>query len=129
MGGKVKKSRLAGIPAWALSLITLVILFILLAFLEDPKTPGFSTIQIIGYTCCVILITGACFFICRTHPKSVWYTPVICNAVTIMAVIVYVFTDLSNLSELIFWVSFGVLSVTGAIIGAKIGQRRIDLVK
>ncbi len=43
-----------------------------------------------------------------------------------MAVIVYVFTDLSNLSEFIFWVSIGVLSVTGAIIGARIGRHRIN---
>ena len=126
MGKKEKKSRLARVPAWALSSMTLVILFILMAFLEDPNNSGLSTIQIIGYICCVILITGACFIICRIHPKSVWYTPVICNAVTIMAVIVYVFTDLSNLSEFIFWVSIGVLSVTGAIIGAKIGRRRIN---
>ncbi|MBL7105474.1 MAG: hypothetical protein ISS18_14190 [Bacteroidales bacterium] len=129
MEKKVKKSRLAGIPAWALSLMTLVALIILLSILEDPKNPGYSTIQIIGYTFGVILITVACFIICRTHPKSVWYTPVICNAVGIMAIIMYVFTDLSTLSELIHWVSSCVISVIGAVIGAKIGRRTNNQLK
>ena len=129
MGKKVKKSRLAGISAWAMSLMTLFILIILLILLEDPKSPGLSTIQIIGYIFCVILIVGACFIICMTHPKSVWYTPVICNAVSIMAIIVYIFTDLSPLSELIFWGSVFVLSVIGAIVGAKIGRGIINQAK
>ncbi len=122
MEKEAKKSRLAGIPAWALSLITLIALIILLVLLEDPKNPDLSTIQIIGYTFCVILVTLACFIICRTHPKSIWYTIVICNLVSIQAIIVYIFTDLATLSELIFWVSIFVLSITGAIVGARIGR-------
>ena len=129
MEKKAKKPRLARIPAWAMSLITLFILFILLIFLEDPKNTGLSNIQIIGYIFCAILIVGACFIICMTHPKSVWYTPVICNAVSIMAIIMYVFTDLAPLSELIFWGSVFVLSVIGAIVGAKIGRRIINQAK
>jgi len=126
MGKNAKRSRLVRIPAWAMSLITLLILFILLIFLEDPKNTGLSTIQIIGYIFSAILIIGACFIICMTHPKSVWYTPVICNAVSIMAIIVYVFTDLSPLSEFLSWGSIFVLSVIGAIVGAKIGQRKVN---
>lgn len=129
MEKKVKKSRLTEIPAWALSLTTLVALFILLSILEDPKNPGLSTFQIVGYIFCVTLITIACFIICRTHPQSIWYTLVICNAVGIVAIFVYVFTDLSNLSELIFWGSSIVLSVIGAIIGATIGRRIINKTK
>ena len=129
MEKKEKKSRLAKIPAWALSLMTLIALFILLSILEDPKSPSLSTIQIIGNIFSVILITAACFIICRTHPKSVWYTPVICNAVGILAIIMYIFTDLSTLSELIFWGSSIVLSVIGAIIGAIIGRRKINQAK
>ena len=129
MGEKAKKSLLAKIPAWALSLMTLIALIILLVLLEDPKNLDLSTIQIIGYTISVILVTVACFIICKTHPKSIWYTIVICNLVSIQAIIVYVFTDLATLSELIFWGSLFVLSVTGAIVGARIGRRRINQVK
>ena len=128
MEKKVKKSRLDGVPAWALSLMTLVVIIILLVILEDPKNTGYSTIQIIGYTFCAILITGACFFICRAHPESVWYTIVICNAVGILGLIsnialTIVVPDYSTtLSEMILWGSIFVLSVIAAIIGAKIGQ-------
>jgi len=132
MEKKVKKSRLAGIPAWALSLMTLVVVIILLVILEDPKNPGYSTIQIIGYTFCAVLITAACFFICWTHPKSVWYTPVICNAVGIIGLIANIgltiaVPDYSTpLSDTVLWVSIGVISVTGAIVGAKIGRRKAN---
>lgn len=129
MEKKAKKSLLAGIPAWALSLLTLVVLILLLSIIEDPKSTSLSTFQIIGYVICVLWITVACFFICKTYPKSIWYTPVICNALGIMALIVYVFTDISTLSELIFWASSCVVSLTGAIIGATIGRRRIDQTK
>jgi len=129
MEKKAKKSRLAGIPAWALSLLTLVVFIILMSIFEDPKSTSLSTFQIIGYVISVIWLTVACFFICKTFPKSIWYTPVICNAVFIQAIIVYIFTDLSTSSELIFWVSSCVLSVIGAIIGATIGRRRINQTK
>ena len=80
MEKKAKKSRLAKIPAWALSFIALVALIILLFILEDPKSTGLSNMQIIEYAICIIFITIACFIICRIHPRSVWYTPFICNA-------------------------------------------------
>ena len=133
MEKNVKKSGLARIPAWALSLMTLVILIILLVFLEDPKNDGFiSTIQIIGYSFCAILIIGACFFICRTHPKSIWYTLIICNAVGILGFIsnitlTFILKDYSiSLFEMILWAGIFVLSVIAAIVGTRIGQRIIN---
>jgi len=129
MEKRVKKSPFAGIPAWALSILTLVALIIPIVFLEDPKSTELSTFQIIGYIFCVIFLTVACFFICRLHPKSVWYTPVICNVIGIVAIIVYFFTDLSDLSELVLWGSSLVLSVIGAMVGAMIGRRRISQAK
>jgi hypothetical protein len=131
MEKKAKRSRLAGVPAWALSILTLVALIILMSIFHDPKGHGDSTLEIIGYIVWGILITAACFIICRTHPKSVWYTPVICNAVGIASVIVPIIYPeyWPPLSEWIFWVSSIVLSVTGAIIGAKIGRRMINQAK
>jgi len=127
MGKKAKKSRLAGIPAWAWSLMTVFILIILLLPFEDPKNDGYySTIQIIGYAIYAIWITAACFFICRKYPKSVWSTTAICNAVSILGIIMYIFTPWAPLSETIIWVGIYVLSVIAAIVGARIGRRRIN---
>ena len=104
MGEKAKKSRLTKIPAWKLSLFTLIVFLILGFILEDAKSSSLSTFQIVGYTFCVIFIAIACFIICRSHPKSVWYTPVICNVLGIPAIPMYFFTDEVALSELMFWV-------------------------
>ena len=128
MGKKARKSHLAGIPAWALSLITLIVsfllLFILASILGSLKIFSENSSELIAYIFYDILIAVACFIICRTHPKSVWYTPVICNVPCIIAAFV----------EPNFWVSplgivFGsgfVLSVIGAIVGARIGRRLIN---
>ena len=131
MEKKEKKSRLAGVPAWALSILTLVILITVGSIFHDPFGDGDSTIDIIGYIVWDVLITAACFLICRAHPKSVWYTLVICNAVGVVSVIVpIIFPEYwPPLSEWIFWVSSVVLSTTGAIIGARIGRRKINQAK
>jgi len=125
---KAKKSRLSGIPAWALSILTLVALIIVMSIFHDPFGHGDSTFEIIGYIVWDVLITTACFIICKTHPKSVWYTPVICNAVGIASVIVHIIYPeyWPPLSEWIFWISSIVLSVSGAIVGAIIGRRKLD---
>ena len=83
----------------------------------------------------LIFVTIACFFICRTHPKSVWYTPLICNTVGIIGLIANLTLTIALLdygttsSEWIILVSGFVLSVTGAIVGARIGRRRINQAK
>jgi len=128
MEKKSKKSRLAEIPAWALSILTLVALIIIMSIFHDPFGHGDSTFEIIGYIVWDVFITAACFIICRAHPKSVRYTPVICNAVGIASVIVPIIYPeyWPPLSEWIFWISSIVLSVVAAIIGARIGRRKLD---
>ena len=120
---KAKKARLSGIPSWAWSLMTLFVLIIFLFILDDPKNDGsYNTIQIIGYAIYAILIAGACFFICRKYPKSVWSTSAICNAVSILGIIMYIFTPWAPLSETIIWVGILVLSVIAANVGARMGR-------
>ena len=136
MEEKVRKSLLARIPSWALSLLTLVVLVVLLILINDPKSTSLSTIQISGWIFYIILVTVACFFICKAHPKSVWYTPVICNAVGILGLFANIFLTIAftiagkdygtTSAEWIIIVSSVVLSVIATIVGAKIGQRRID---
>ena len=132
MGKKVKKSRLSRVPAWALSLLTLVVIIAVMIILNDPKSNDFSTIQIIGWIFSILLVTVACFIICRTHPKSVWYTPIICNAVGIIGLIANIFLTIAlpnygtTSSEWIILISSALLSVMGAIVGARIGRRKIN---
>ena len=132
MEEKVKKTGLARFPAWALSLIILVALVILLIILNDPKSTSLSTIQIIGLIFYVILVTVGCFIICRTHPKSVWHTPFICNAVGILGLISNIILTIAMpdysipASEWIILVSSFILSVMGAFIGARMGRKKID---
>jgi hypothetical protein len=135
MEKKAKKPRFSGVPAWVLSLIILIILVALLIMLNDPKSSSLSTVQFLGYMFYVILVTVACFFICKAHPNSVWYTLVICNAMGIIALI-------GNLSFTIVQVIAGrdpgiesadwfliasiLLSVVGAIVGARMGRRKLN---
>ena len=128
MGKKAKKSGLAGIPAWGLSLMTffvsIILLFILASLLVSLKIISDNSSELIAYIFYDILIAIACFTICRTHPKSVLYTPLICSLPCIIAAF----------AEPNFWVSplgivLGsgfVLSVMGAIIGASIGRRLVN---
>ena len=128
MGGKSTKSGLARIPAVGLSLLTFFV-SMFLAFLLDrissTELSAFSTTEIIPMIFYVIVIAGASFFICRTHPKSVWYTPFICNALGIMVGIVGALDDPSFRTNSSFWMVLGgclLLSVIGSIIGARIGS-------
>jgi hypothetical protein len=132
MEEKLRKSGLAGMPAWLLSILAFVVSFLLLLVLGSL----FGSLEIFsgkngeaaGYIFYDILIAVACFFICRIHPKSYWYTPLICGAPCIIAAII----------EPTFWTtSLGLLmgggfivavlaSILGAISGRRLSER--DLV-
>ena len=128
MGEKAKKCRLARIPALGLSLLTFfasMILAFLLDRISSTELSAFSTTEIIPMIFYVIVIAGTSFFICRTHPKSVWYTPFICNALGIIVGIFGALEDPSFRTNSSFWIVLGgclLLSVIGSIIGARIGS-------
>jgi len=136
MKEKIKKSLLARIPAWLLSLIILFVTMVLEFILNDPRSTSLSTIQILGWIFIIILVTVACYIICKLHPKSVWYTPLICNGIGIFGLFVNIFLAIGftlagqdyglPLIEWIFIVSSVVLSVAGAIAGANRGQQKIQ---
>ena len=125
MEKKVKESRLAKIPAWALSLIMFGISIIGAFVLEYVTTPDNSTLEIITIVFLVVLIPVACFVISMVHPKSVWYTPFICNPVGLLGTIFHPLAW-TTLLEYLLWVSSLVLAVLAAIVGAKVGKRRIN---
>ena len=120
MEKEVKESHLAKIPAWALSLIIFVFSIISAFLFEYVTIPSY--LGIIGL---MFLIPVACFVICMTHPKSVVYTPFICNPAALLGTIFHPLAW-TTLSEYLLWVGSLVLSVLGAIIGAKIGHRKIN---
>jgi len=134
MGIKAKKSGLAGIPAWGLSLMTFFASIFLGIILNDEsasENPGYNPTEILKSIFYIIVIAGASFFICRTHPKSVWYTPFICNAFGIIAIIIAIIIPhhFTTAGPWIFWGSSILLSLIGAIIGAMMGQRIINQAK
>lgn len=138
MGKKDKKSVLTKIPAVGLSLMTFFA-SLFLAFLFDrissTEMSVFSTTEIIPMIFYVIVIAGASFFICRTHPKSVWHTPFICNALGMLSGIFGALgasEDPSFRLNSSFWIVVGgclLLSVIGSIIGAQMGKRVINQAK
>jgi CDP-diglyceride synthetase len=121
MKNKAKKSRLVEISAWALSLMTFLATIGLWVLLDYIPFPGYISTEIGGVIIYVVFLTVACFLICRTHPKSVWYTPLICNALVIFLVIMD-----PDIWARIIMIGMIVLSVAGAIVGARIGRSRIN---
>ena len=117
METKEKKSFLAEIPSWGLSLMTLlvaVILFVINPFGEE-----------ISYISYDILIIVACFYICKKNPDSIWYAPFICNIIGIMAA--FGEENFYWGSTLMIIVCAGwILSLIGAIIGSKIGRQQLS---
>ena len=120
MKKKAKKSRLAGIPAWALSLMTF---FVSVGLFGLPLPESIE--NIFGLIIYVIFLPAACFIICKTHPKSIWYSPLICNVFIIFSLITVSYSN-PDLTLLIFLSACIVLSVIGAIVGARIGRRLIN---
>lgn len=121
MKNKAKKSRLFEISAWAWSLMTFLATIGLWVLLDYIPFPGYISTEIGGVIIYVVFLTVACFLICRTHPKSVWYTPLICNALVIFLVIMD-----PDIWARIIMIGMIVLSVAGAIVGARIGRSRIN---
>ena len=144
MERKARRSFFSGIPAWALSLMIAVASPFLLIVMDGigslimPNGTSSEIIETILLCFYPIIIAVACFFICRKHPTSVWYTPVISNAYLIIPAILD--PDFRTISFWTtsywtgtpkFWIFHGafVLSVIGAVIGATIRRRVISQAK
>ncbi|HEY5123843.1 MAG TPA: hypothetical protein VIK14_08930 [Ignavibacteria bacterium] len=123
-----RKSFLAAIRSMGLALIVLVVStwFIIGVFYEmlgekiKYEHPNIWLSQywdIIILILHILIIAVACFYIVRKNPMSIWFVPLICNAIVDPA----------------FWkesygiiLCFGlVLSIIASIIGAQIGKRNV----
>jgi hypothetical protein len=130
MEKKAKKSHLAGIPAWAMSLMIFFVTIGLFGLSEHVDLSKSVNTEIPALVVYVILLTASCFIICKTHPKSFWYTPMICNAFNIIILVLILLDYEARLLPYVIAQSgLIVLSVIGAIVGAKIGRRLISQVK
>ena len=130
-----KKSRLARISALVLSLITLLgspYLLIALDGISNLIIPSSTSSEIILSSFYPILIALICLIICKIHPKSIWYTPIICNAYNLIPAILDPNFWAISFSTTSYWTSTPkmwmfhgsfVLSVIGAIVGVAKGQK------
>jgi len=121
-----KKSFLAGIPSWALALLTLFGATILMFGIGEGLDPYIKIKGDIGdaipYILYGIVVAVCCYFIVKKNPKSIWYVPIICNTIGIIATI----------AEPNFWISTSmwipmcsglVLSIITSTIGAQKGRK------
>jgi hypothetical protein len=122
MKAKSRKSHTIPIPSWILSLLAILLIAIILGIINSSSISNSNWwSDNYSYITFGVLIAIACFFICWNDPKSVWYTPLLCN----------IWTPFIAIFDEGFWTtSLGVICISGfclsiitAIIGAKIGQR------
>ena len=125
MKTKANKSFLYGLPSWVQSILWVIASIIILFGLGE----GVGNIlkideDIAGAIPCIIfdvMIAVGCFYIVKWNPKSIWYVPLICNAVGIIAAIIEPNFWITSLWVLIC--SGWVFSVIASVIGARVGRR------
>lgn len=126
METKKKKSLFSRIPSWVLSLIAAFLSTVILMFLAYMLSDVVKSDDIghsIAYIIYGILIAAACFFICRSDPKSFWYVPILCNIFGIISAIIE-----PNFWTTSMWIVIcggWVLSLIGTFFGTKAGRHAI----
>ena len=108
--------RIASIPAWGISLIAALLVFVIQGILS-----GYIG-QPLSYVVWILMNASAAFLICILHPKQVWIVPLLCNSFVIFP---------AMLDDSFWSISFGliiglgvVFSVLMAHFGALLGRRR-----
>jgi hypothetical protein len=118
------RSFLSGIPSWGLAGLTFVasiILFFGLGDLGGSMKIDDEIGEPILYIIYGLFIAVCCFFIIRQNPKSIWYVPIICNALGILAAVTG--PHFRETSMWIFICSGWMLSIIASIIGFIIGRK------
>lgn len=126
MDAQSKKSFLTGIPAWALAIISNLLSWLFLLILFDETGTKNSTVffLFIVSLLLVIFLGFACFYICKHFPRSVWFTPFICNAHIISSVVFEIpFWTRSSLVWIMLEIAI-LFSLVGALIGRHVGKSK-----
>jgi uncharacterized membrane protein YvlD (DUF360 family) len=122
---KKKHNILLKIPSWGLAIlaafVTAVILMILGIFIGPLIRPYEYIADASPYISYAIIISIACFYICKYNPKSFWYVPILCNPFGIISAIVE--PNFWTTAMWIFICGGWVLSIIGAVSGAMVGRR------
>jgi len=114
-----KKSFLATTPSAVLALLTFFGALILLFGIGEGI--GGEIGGALAYILSDLVIAVCCFFIVKQNPGSIWYVPIICNLMGIIAAIV---EPNFWISSMWIYVSIGwVLSIVASIIGALKGKK------
>jgi len=128
MKTKENRSFLFDLPSWVQSILWIIISGIILFGLGEGVGNIFKLNEnvagAIPYIILDVLIAVGCFYIIKWNPKSIWYVPVICNAIGIIAAIIE--PTFWKTSLWIFICSGWVLSLIASIIGARVGIRAAD---
>ena len=124
MSYKPKRSFFTRIPAWGLSILTMLLSFILVigvaALLEGLKITGDHGELFLNVTLFLFVAT-ACYLICFLNPRSFWYVPILSNLITIIAAI----AEPIQLTPDWFYVMGGWgFTLLAAWMGAWMGRRR-----
>ena len=77
-----KKTIFAKAPSWLLAVLILILAGIVLVITDSIWTPHTGT-GLKSYLISDVIIACGCFFIVKSNPKSIWYVPLICNALLI----------------------------------------------
>jgi uncharacterized membrane protein len=120
METKQKKSIFTKTPSWVFAIFVAIIAAIVLIISDSIMTPRSET-GLISHLINDLIIAVGCFFIVRENPRSIWYVPLICNALLIF----------SSIGEPNFWKSSMIIPIAGgwalslivSIIAAKLGQK------
>ena len=122
MNSKIKRSFLHRIPAWGLSILTMMLSFLLVfgvaALLEGLKITG-DRGELILNMVLFLFVAIACFLICFIYPRSFWYVPILSNLITIISAVV----EPIQLTPDWYYIMAGWgLSLIAALIGAKMSR-------
>ena len=124
MKTKANRSFLFGLPSWVQSVLWVIastmILFGLGEGVGNILKINEDIAGAIPYIIFDVLIAVGCFYIVKWNPKSIWYVPLICNVIGIIAAIIEPSFWRTSLWMLICagWV----LSVIASVIGARVGR-------
>ncbi|MFZ4572379.1 MAG: hypothetical protein ACOYM0_14715 [Bacteroidales bacterium] len=124
---KTKENRLFlfDLPSWIQSILWVIISTLVLFGLGEGVGNIFKINEDIAgaipYVIFDVLIAIGCFYIVKLNFKSIWYGPLICNAIGIIAALIEPTFWKTSLWMLIC--SGWVLSIIASLLGAKAGRR------
>ena len=124
MKTKANRSFLNNIPSWVQSILWLIITTLILFGLGEGVGNIFNINKDIAgaipYIIFDILIAVGCYYIVKWNPKSIWYVPLICNVVGIIAAIVE--PTFWRTSLWMLYIGGWLLSIVASYLGARAGK-------